>query len=105
MEIYELVQNPKICSYLLDHEATFRYFYIKECTNDFYYQLLERGWRRFGNYFFVPTCKDCYACITIRQDCESFVFSKSHQRVLKNPLTLNITRPHLTQKHLELYNK
>ncbi|WP_367317551.1 hypothetical protein [Helicobacter sp. UBA3407] len=83
MEVYELVQAPRPCSYLPNLEASFRYFYIKNCTVYLYCALLERGWRRFGNYFFVPTCKTCDACISIRQDCANFVFSKSHKRTLK----------------------
>lgn len=105
MEIFELVQAPKVCSYLPDCEATFRYFYIQGCTPSFYYKLLDRGWRRFGNYFFVPICKECKACITIRQDCEAFVFSKSQKRILKNPLTLKVFRPRVTQTHLALYDQ
>lgn len=105
MEIYELIQTPRPCSYLPNVEAKFRYFYIKNCTADFYYHLLERGWRRFGNYFFAPICSGCEKCISIRQDCMLFEFSKSHKRILKNPLRLEIRRPYVSEKHLELYAK
>lgn len=105
MEVYELVQAPRSCSYLPNLQATFRYFYIKDCTTYLYCALLERGWRRFGNYFFVPTCPTCDACISIRQDCESFVFSKSHKRILKSPLSLQVTRPRVSEAHLNLYDK
>ena len=74
MEVYELIQEPRPCSYIAGLEARFHYLYIKECSIAFYMHLLERGWRRFGNYFFVPVCEHCEACISIRQDCEKFVF-------------------------------
>lgn len=105
MEVFEIIQSPKPCSYLEGIQSKFRYFYIKECTKEFYDLLLQRGWRRFGNYFFVPVCQGCEACISIRQDCENFTFSKSQQRILKNPLKLKITKPKVSLEHLELYDK
>lgn len=105
MEVFELSDSSSKCSYLDGLTANMKYFYIKECTIDFYTILLERGWRRFGHYFFVPICSTCNACITIRYDCESFLFSKSQKRVLKNPIRLEINRPHVTEEHLMLYDK
>ena len=93
MEVFEIAQAPKSCGYLEGIEAKYRYLYIKECSKEFYDLLLQRGWRRFGNYFFVPMCEGCESCISIRQDCEAFSFSKSQQRILKNPLTLEISKP------------
>lgn len=105
MEVYELDQETHACSYIPNLEAKFRYFYIKNCTTSFYVSLLERGWRRFGNYFFVPICTACEDCISIRQDCQAFVFSKSHKRILKHPIALQIRRPWMSETHLRLYNK
>ena len=105
MEVYELIQEPRPCSYLSNLEAKFHYFFIKDCTIPFYVHLLERGWRRFGNYFFAPICEACEACVSIRQDCEEFVFSKSHKRILRNPITLQIRRPWVSETHLILYDK
>lgn len=105
MEVFELENSLSKCSYLEGLESNMKYFYIKQCTNDFYMTLLERGWRRFGNYFFVPICSTCNACVTIRQDCQAFEFSKSHKRILKNPIRVVINRPHVTQEHLMLYDK
>ncbi|MDD6055845.1 MAG: arginyltransferase [Helicobacteraceae bacterium] len=105
MQVYELYQAPCACSYLPHLEASFKYFYIKQCTKEFYNILLMRGWRRFGNYFFAPRCDGCSACVSIRYDCVLFEFSKSQKRILKNPIKLEIKKPHITQEHLELYAK
>ena len=105
MEVFEIAQALKSCGYLEGIEAKYRYLYIKECSKEFYDLLLQRGWRRFGNYFFVPMCEGCESCISIRQDCEAFSFSKSQQRILKNPLTLEISKPRVSKEHLELYDK
>ncbi|CAM2797919.1 arginyltransferase [Helicobacter burdigaliensis] len=107
MEIFELKQNPKICGYFKDKVSLFRYFYIKECEEVFYKKLLERGWRRFGNYFFVPECGECNLCVSIRWDCEKFNFSTTQKRILKQSsfVTLSIQKPTLSKSHLELYDK
>lgn len=58
MEIFELVQAPKVCSYLPDCEATFRYFYIQGCTPSFYYKLLDRVGEDLGIIFLFPFAKN-----------------------------------------------
>ncbi|WP_104696958.1 MULTISPECIES: arginyltransferase [unclassified Helicobacter] len=107
MKLIEFFPQETPCSYLANQTSKFRYFYIEECTEHFYEGLLERGYRRFGLHFFVPDCKNCNACKTIRQDVEKFVFTKSHKRVLKknSNVRVEVTRPLLTQEKLELYDK
>ncbi|RAX56317.1 arginyltransferase [Helicobacter sp. 10-6591] len=107
MKIFEFVPDSKICSYLSDRQSTMRYFYIDECSDSFYLGLLERGWRRFGNHFFVPICNRCTECISIRTLVKDFKFSKNHKRVIKNNQNtlLHIQKPSVSDKHLILYNK
>lgn len=105
MEVYELVQAPRPCSYLPNLEASFRYFYIKNCTVYLLLRIIRARLEKIWKLFFVPTCKTCDACISIRQDCANFVFSKSHKRTLKAPLTLRVSRPRVSDEHLNLYDK
>lgn len=107
MRVYEVVYEPCVeaCGYFAELKAKFRYFHIEDCTNSFYLHLLERGWRRFGKEFLVPICEGCEACISIRYDCENFVFSKSHKRILKSPITLEIKRPWVSEAHISLHDK
>ncbi|WP_082942468.1 MULTISPECIES: arginyltransferase [unclassified Helicobacter] len=108
MQIAEFFSDPReICSYYNDRRLKFRYFYIQECSIAFCQGLIERGWRRFGEYFFVPICKDCQECISIRQLPQIFTPSKSQRRVIaKNQDTkITITRPSVTREKIALYNK
>lgn len=105
MQIYELIQKPRACSYIPQEKALFHYLFIEKCTYEFYEKLLQRGWRRFGKYFFVPICEKCDSCISIRQDCENFSFSKSQKRILKHPFSVGIGKPTITDRHLELYRQ
>ena len=107
MKIFEFFSDSKHCSYLANQQSTMRYFHIFHCSESFYLGLLQRGWRRFGKYFFVPVCQHCKECISIRTLVEDFEFSKNQKRVLKNnqETALYIQKPTLTQDHLLLYDK
>lgn len=108
MQIYEFYSNPKEnCSYKDDRCSYFRYFYIQDCSKHFCQGLIERGWRRFGGYFFTPVCQKCKDCISIRQLALSYQPSRSHKRVLaKNTNTLIIiSRPSFSEEKLKLYDK
>lgn len=107
MKIVEFFPDSAACGYLENQTNFFRYFYIEECSAHFYGGLLERGWRRFGEYFFVPICQGCNACKTIRQKVSDFIPSRSQKRVLKNNQDLNVIlqKPSLSEKKILLYDK
>ncbi|MCE3039153.1 arginyltransferase [Helicobacter anatolicus] len=107
MKLVEFFPDDASCSYLEDKIHTFRYFYIEECSVHFYKGLLERGWRRFGEYFFVPICKSCDACKTIRQKPGEFLPTRNHKRVLKNNQDIRVIlqKPSLSDEKLVLYDK
>ncbi|WP_309473661.1 arginyltransferase [Helicobacter fennelliae] len=108
LQLYEFFSNPNdTCSYYSDRCSHFRYFYIQNCSKHFCEGLIERGWRRFGEYFFVPICASCKECISIRQLPLLFEPSRSHKRVLhKNQNTLiTISRPSLSEEKLSLYHR
>jgi arginine-tRNA-protein transferase len=69
--------------------------------------MLERGWRRFGNIHFVPECRNCDECKTIRIDVENFKFTKSHKRLFNknDDIEIYVQKPSLSIEHLDLYNK
>lgn len=107
MRLVEFYTEQKKCSYIESELNSFRYFYIKDVSASFYHGLLQRGWRRFGNSFFVPVCRNCTKCISIRTPIDSFEFSKNHKRVLKKASNIDIyiQKPSITQAHIALYNK
>ena len=71
-----------------------------------YEAMLTRGWRRFGNQFFRPTCPSCARCRSIRVDVAGFAPTKSQRRTLKlnHDVRVEIRPPSVTPRHVELYN-
>ncbi|PKL40078.1 MAG: arginyltransferase [Spirochaetae bacterium HGW-Spirochaetae-1] len=83
-----LIQKPQIstfspCAYLPDREWRFEYFFAMDLNEGELEELLARGWRKFGAYFFRPQCGECRECIPIRVRVSEFNASRSHRRILK----------------------
>jgi len=105
--VCEFYPEVRECSYDATKSAKFRYFIVENCSNSLYHMILERGWRRFGRYFFVPVCETCDACITIRYIVDEFMMSKNHKRVKKinQDIEITLSRPAINYERLELYNE
>lgn len=80
MEIY---QQSGVCAYLPQQTTKMHYFFKNRVTAEELDYLLSRGWRKFGNYYFIDNCEGCWQCIPIRVPVEKFKPSKSQRRVLK----------------------
>ncbi len=103
----EFIEENRECSYFDEEVSDIRYRYLHSCTKDDYQNMLEHGWRRFGKMHFVPECKYCQKCISMRIDVKNYKFSHSEKRVFKKNLDtkLYIQAPSLTLDHLRLYDK
>jgi arginine-tRNA-protein transferase len=106
-KVLEFVEEDKQCSYFDDKICDIRYKYMEYCSNDEQYEMLQRGWRRFGNMHFVPECKNCDECKTIRIDALKYKYSKSEKRLFnKNKnIKIYIQKPTVTLEHIALFNK
>ncbi len=95
------------CAYLPGRDVRMLYRYVRQATPEFASAVIQRGWRRFGNYFFHPICQGCNACKSLRIDVQTFHPSRSQRRVVrKNAATEIILRsPTITPAHLQLYNR
>lgn len=107
MEFFDFLSEVHPCSYFEDKGSQFRYLGIKSCTPYFYQGLLERGYRRFGEYFFVPKCPNCKECITIRQLVNEFKVSSNMKRILRKNIDtlIQIRRPLTNDARVCLYVK
>lgn len=103
----EFIEERRDCSYFENEVSDIRYRYMYSCSEEQYQEMLERGWRRFGRMHFVPECKGCTKCISMRIDVKNYNFSKSEKRIInKNKDTkLYIREPSMTLEHLNLYDK
>ncbi len=103
----EVVEEDKQCPYFDDKNSDMRYKYMDKCSAEEHSSMCERGWRRFGNMHFVPECKSCNDCKTIRIDIENFQFSKGQKRVINKHKNTNvyIQKPTISIDHLNLFDK
>ena len=95
------------CPYLENKLTRVEYKYIENCSQKLNWELICRGWRRFGKYFSRPICDGCNECLSLRILAKEYEFSKSERRVLnKNQNTKVVLRkPALNNEHLFLYDK
>jgi arginine-tRNA-protein transferase len=106
MEVFRFTENPHRCTYLPDQKAALEYRVFDELDAADFQRLLERGWRRFGNYCFRPACAACGECRSIRVDAANFRPSKSQRRTLarNGHIRVKWRRVQATQDHVDLLN-
>ncbi len=77
------LSDAQQCQYLPDRQWRFRYFFASQLDAVELDELLRRGWRKFGYYYFRPSCRGCQACVPIRVRTEDFKPSKNQKELLK----------------------
>jgi arginine-tRNA-protein transferase len=83
------------------------YKYVNNPTAEFNTAVIQRGWRRFGKYYFHPICNGCNECKSLRIEVENFKPTKSQRKAEKRnkDTKIIIQKPSISQMHLDLYNK
>jgi arginyl-tRNA--protein-N-Asp/Glu arginylyltransferase len=71
------------CSYLADQTERHEYFLASAVNGVELDQLWHSGHRKFGPYFFRPSCESCQACIPLRIPVDNFLLSKSQRRIMR----------------------
>ena len=96
------------CSYLANHQMRMEYKYIEDASMQLNQDLVQRGWRRFGNYYSrPPQCANCKDCLNLRIDAKNYNFSRSARRVFQKAEGIRyvIQTPTMSKEHLALYDK
>jgi arginyl-tRNA--protein-N-Asp/Glu arginylyltransferase len=95
------------CAYLPNRTVRMSYKYVDNASKTFTTAVIDRGWRRFGKYFFHPICNGCNECKSIRIDVNAFTPTKSQRKAIKRnkDTRIIVQKPTMTQLHLDLYNK
>jgi len=95
------------CAYLPNKSVRMSYKYIENATQTYNTALINRGWRRFGCYYFHPICNGCNECKSIRISVNDFELRKSQRKSIKRnkETEIIIQQPTLSQAHIDLYNK
>ena len=79
-----------ICPYLPDRKKQIKYFLASELDESDISFLLAKGWRKFGLYFFQPSCPACQECVPLRVISDEFKPSKSQRRNLKKNVDIDV---------------
>jgi len=95
------------CAYIEGNRVRMHYKYVLQSNKEFNSAVIERGWRRFGNYYFHPICNGCNECKSLRINVDEFKPSKSQRKsIRRNENTkIVIQAPSVTNEHIKLYNK
>ena len=95
------------CAYLEGKSVRMNYKYVFSSNSEFNTTVVQRGWRRFGKYYFYPICQGCNECKSLRVNVSNFKPSKSQRKAInRNKETkLVVQSPSVTPQHLDLYNK
>ncbi len=95
------------CAYIPDNKVRMHYKYVPRASTAFCTAVIQRGWRRFGKYYFHPVCKDCNACKSLRIEVGNFTPSKSQKKATKRNTNTRIIvqKPTISQMHINLYDK
>jgi arginine-tRNA-protein transferase len=103
------VSQAHACSYLADEQA--RTLFLDPAANvdlPLYQMLIDRGFRRSGQYLYQPACPQCEACISLRIPVRDFQPNRSQRRNWKrNQARIAVTSvpAEYSQEHFELYNR
>ncbi len=78
------------CPYLPDRDMRYEYFFATAVGGTELESLLSTGWRKFGYYYFRPSCEGCRLCTPVRIPVEKFTPSKSQRRTLRKNADMRV---------------
>ncbi len=95
------------CAYIPNNKVRMNYKYVPRATSAYCTAVIQRGWRRFGKYYFHPVCQACNECKSLRIEVDAFKPTKSQKKALKRNINTRIIvqKPTMTQMHIDLYTK
>ena len=77
------LSEPAVCPYIPSEKAVNLYFIAARLDEKELNGILERGWRKFGWYYFRPACGGCERCTPLRVLTRRFEPTKSQRRVIR----------------------
>lgn len=98
--------EPHACNYLSDRQALTVFADPKApMSGAIYSKIIQYGFRRSGNYVYIPKCPDCDSCISVRIPVKQFSPSRNQKRNINLNSDLVIRRQPAVynEKHFELY--
>ena len=93
------------CSYLADRKATTTFVHPQQTlTPSIYSSLLRKGFRRSGTHLYLPSCKSCEQCVSVRVASGDFTPNRAQRRTIaKNKdISVSIGTPMFDSEHIYL---
>jgi arginyl-tRNA--protein-N-Asp/Glu arginylyltransferase len=100
-----IIGDTHPCPYLPEKPATEQVFAAFEFSPELYHDFMDYGFRRSGNLFYRPICKECQECRAIRIGIKDFLPSKSQRRIMRKnqDLTVTVGPPQFTEEKLRIF--
>ena len=94
------------CPYIDGNACQYEYFFAYNLSAGELDTLLSQGWRKFGFYYFRPSCT-CSECIPLRIPVQNFALSKSQRRIMKknSDIQFRITPLEYRDEIYEIYQE
>ncbi|WP_455211317.1 arginyltransferase [Kaarinaea lacus] len=98
--------EPHQCNYLPDKQALTVFADPNvPMTTAIYSRIIEYGFRRSGQYVYIPKCPACNACISVRIPVNAFIPSRNQRRVINKNSDLSVHHhsASFNEQHYQLY--
>lgn len=94
-----------LCPYLKDRYWSLLRLEVDSISKAEYENLLNIGFRKNGNVFYLPKCRICEECRSLRVEVNNFKPSKQNRKILKKnfDLKLLIKKPTFSKEKFEMY--
>lgn len=101
----DFIEPPRTCSYLPDRLASLECRVMADVSVLELDDLLVRGWRRQGPFYFRPACAACGECVSLRVPTDRFSPTASQKRARRRSRRLRavLGRPRVDAARLDLY--
>lgn len=99
--------EPHLCNYLPDKQALTVFADPNvPMSTAIYSRIIEYGFRRSGEYVYIPRCPHCDACISVRIPVKEFQANRNQRRVMQRNGDLSVHRhpPTFNEQHFQLYH-
>ena len=98
--------EPHPCNYLPDKLALTVFADPNvPMTTAIYSRIIEYGFRRSGEYVYIPKCPDCNSCISVRIPVAEFIPNRNQRRVINRNSDISMQRhtPTFNDERYQMY--
>ena len=93
------------CSYLPDARESLKGVMVRGMPNGLHSLFIQSGFRHSGNFFYLPACSSCRACLPLRVPVAMFKASKKQRHIWNknSDIEVRVMRPMPSPEKYEMY--